>query len=134
MSGWSGSINCRRSAAIAIRLDSPGPVFFVQERIGLNKRRFRMLKFRSMFEGSEQAQPMLRPLNEADGPIFKLRDDPRVTPLGRWLRRASIDELPQLINVIRGDMSLVGPRPERPESRTGLVRYRPHGSFDSPLP
>ncbi|MFM7141802.1 MAG: sugar transferase [Alphaproteobacteria bacterium] len=111
-------------AAIAIRLDSPGPVFFVQERIGLNKRRFRMLKFRSMFEGSEQAQPMLRPLNEADGPIFKLRDDPRVTRAGRWLRRFDVDELPQLLNVIAGDMSLVGPRPMLPGEITGFEPWQ----------
>ena len=111
-------------AAAAIRLDSPGPVFFVQERIGLNKRRFRMLKFRSMFEGSEQVQPMLRPLNEADGPIFKLRDDPRVTRVGRWLRRFDVDELPQLLNVIAGDMSLVGPRPMLPGEITGFEPWQ----------
>jgi exopolysaccharide biosynthesis polyprenyl glycosylphosphotransferase len=111
-------------AAAAIRLDSPGPVFFVQERIGLNKRRFRMLKFRSMFDGSEQVQPMLRPLNEADGPIFKLRDDPRVTRVGRWLRRFDVDELPQLLNVIAGDMSLVGPRPMLPGEITGFEPWQ----------
>ena len=97
--------------AIAIKLDSPGPVFFVQERIGLNKRRFRMLKFRSMYDGSEKLRPMLHDLNEADGPIFKLREDPRVTRVGRWLRRFDLDELPQLLNVVLGDMSLIGPRP-----------------------
>ena len=97
--------------AVAIKLDSPGPVFFVQERIGLNKRRFPMLKFRSMFEGSEGLRPMLHELNEADGPIFKLRRDPRVTRVGRVLRRLDLDELPQLLNVMLGDMSLIGPRP-----------------------
>jgi len=100
--------------AIAIKLDSPGPVFFVQERIGLNKRRFRMIKFRSMFDGSEKLRTMLHGLNEADGPIFKLRSDPRVTRIGRVLRRFDLDELPQLLNVLLGDMSLIGPRPMLP--------------------
>jgi exopolysaccharide biosynthesis polyprenyl glycosylphosphotransferase len=100
--------------ALAIKLDSPGPVFFVQERIGLNKRRFPMIKFRSMHHGSEQLRPMLHELNEADGPIFKLRRDPRVTRVGRWLRRFDLDELPQLLNVVLGDMSLIGPRPMLP--------------------
>ena len=97
--------------AILIRFDSPGPVFFTQERVGLNKRRFRILKFRTMTNGSDQQQGSLEHLNEAEGPVFKIRNDPRVTPLGRFLRRFSIDELPQLINVLKGDMSLVGPRP-----------------------
>jgi exopolysaccharide biosynthesis polyprenyl glycosylphosphotransferase len=100
--------------AFAIKLDSPGPVFFVQERIGLSKRRFRMLKFRSMVEGAESLAPLLHPMNEADGPIFKVRRDPRVTRVGRWLRRFDIDELPQLLNVLRGHMSLIGPRPMLP--------------------
>jgi lipopolysaccharide/colanic/teichoic acid biosynthesis glycosyltransferase len=86
-------------------------VFFTQERVGLNKRRFRILKFRTMTDGSDQQQVSLEHLNEAEGPVFKIRNDPRVTPLGRFLRRFSIDELPQLINVLKGDMSLVGPRP-----------------------
>src|SRR5215204_4564061 len=97
--------------AILICFDSPGPVFFTQERVGLNKRRFRILKFRTMTDGSDQQQGSLEHLNEAEGPVFKIRNDPRVTPLGRFLRRFSIDELPQLINVLKGDMSLVGPRP-----------------------
>ena len=97
--------------AIAIKLDSPGPVFFIQERIGLSKRRFRMLKFRSMVDGAESLAPLLHPMNEADGPIFKVWRDPRVTRVGRWLRRFDVDELPQLVNVLRGDMSLIGPRP-----------------------
>ena len=96
---------------LLIRLDSPGPVFFAQERVGLNKRRFRILKFRTMVEGSDQQQHMLEHLNEAEGPVFKIKNDPRVTRLGRFLRRFSIDELPQLVNVLKGDMSLVGPRP-----------------------
>jgi exopolysaccharide biosynthesis polyprenyl glycosylphosphotransferase len=97
--------------ALAIRLDSRGPVLFIQDRVGLNKRRFRMFKFRTMFEGSERLQAELEPLNQAKGPIFKIFDDPRVTRVGRFLRRTSLDELPQLFNVIRGEMSLVGPRP-----------------------
>ncbi len=97
--------------AIAIKLSSPGPVFFVQKRIGYNKRVFRLYKFRTMVENAEKSQQVLEKLNEMDGPVFKIQDDPRITPIGRWLRRLSIDELPQLYNVIRGDMSLVGPRP-----------------------
>jgi exopolysaccharide biosynthesis polyprenyl glycosylphosphotransferase len=97
--------------AVLIKLDSPGPVFFVQERVGLNRRRLRVCKFRSMFVGAEREQAALEPLNEAEGPVFKIRNDPRVTRVGRWLRRLSLDELPQFLNVLRGDMSLVGPRP-----------------------
>jgi exopolysaccharide biosynthesis polyprenyl glycosylphosphotransferase len=96
---------------LLIKLDSPGPVFFRQERVGLNKRRFRLLKFRTMTEGADQQQQMLEELNEATGPVFKIKDDPRITRLGRLLRRFSIDEFPQLINVFKGEMSLVGPRP-----------------------
>ncbi len=110
--------------AIAIKLDSPGPVFFVQERIGLNKRRFRMFKFRSMYEGSEHLTPMLHRLNEADGPIFKLRRDPRVTRVGRVLRRFDLDELPQLLNVVLGDMSLIGPRPMLPSEISGFEPWQ----------
>ena len=97
--------------AAAIKLSSPGPVLFVQERIGLNKRRFRLYKFRTMVPGAELEQAGLRHLNEATGPVFKMRADPRVTSVGRVLRRTSIEELPQLFNVLTGDMSMVGPRP-----------------------
>jgi exopolysaccharide biosynthesis polyprenyl glycosylphosphotransferase len=97
--------------ALLIKLDSIGPVFFVQNRVGLNKRRFRMYKFRTMVGDAEQKQSELEFLNEADGPVFKIKNDPRVTRLGKYLRKASIDELPQLLNVLKGDMSLVGPRP-----------------------
>jgi exopolysaccharide biosynthesis polyprenyl glycosylphosphotransferase len=97
--------------AVLIRCEAPGPIFFVQERVGLNKRRFRMYKFRTMVAGAERMQNELERLNEVDGPVFKIRYDPRVTRVGRFLRKFSIDELPQLINVVRGDMSLVGPRP-----------------------
>jgi len=98
-------------AAIAIKLDSPGPILFVQERIGLNKRRFNLYKFRTMVVDAETKQDSLAAANEADGPVFKIKNDPRVTSVGRILRRLSIDELPQLLNVLLGDMSLVGPRP-----------------------
>jgi exopolysaccharide biosynthesis polyprenyl glycosylphosphotransferase len=97
--------------AAAIKLKSPGPVFFSQERIGFNKRRFRIYKFRTMIADAELLMPTLENRNEVSGPVFKIRNDPRITPLGRFLRRSSIDELPQLINVLKGDMSLVGPRP-----------------------
>ena len=98
-------------AAIAIKLDSAGPVFFIQERVGLNKRRFRMIKFRTMSVDAESRMTEFEHLNEKTGPIFKIRNDPRVTRVGRWLRKTSVDELPQLINVLLGDMSIVGPRP-----------------------
>jgi exopolysaccharide biosynthesis polyprenyl glycosylphosphotransferase len=97
--------------AIAIKLDSRGPVLFVQERVGLNKRRFRMFKFRTMRRNAESQMKDLEHLNEKSGPIFKIRRDPRITRVGRWLRVTSIDELPQLLNVFLGDMSIVGPRP-----------------------
>lgn len=99
------------AAAVAIRLTSDGPAIYAQERYGHNRRRFRMFKFRTMVQDAEQLQASLESLNEASGPVFKIADDPRITPLGRFLRRTSIDELPQLFNVLRGDMSLVGPRP-----------------------
>jgi exopolysaccharide biosynthesis polyprenyl glycosylphosphotransferase len=110
--------------AIAIKLDSPGPVFFVQERIGLNKRRFKMVKFRSMYQGSEHLRHVLHDLNEADGPIFKLSRDPRVTRVGRILRRFDLDELPQLLNVVLGDMSLIGPRPMLPSEISGFEPWQ----------
>ncbi len=97
--------------ALLIKLDSPGQAFFAQERIGFNKRRFQLLKFRTMVDGADQQQGTLEHLNEAEGPVFKIKNDPRVTRLGKFLRRCSIDELPQLVNVLKGDMSLVGPRP-----------------------
>jgi exopolysaccharide biosynthesis polyprenyl glycosylphosphotransferase len=97
--------------AILIRLDGSGQVFFAQERVGLNKRLFRMYKFRTMVGDAEKKQFQLESLNEADGPVFKIKNDPRITRLGKYLRKASVDELPQLLNVLKGDMSLVGPRP-----------------------
>ena len=97
--------------AVAIKLTSPGSVLFTQERYGLHKRRFRMYKFRTMVPNAETLQAGLESRNEAQGPVFKIRHDPRVTTLGRLLRKTSLDELPQLFNVLRGEMSLVGPRP-----------------------
>jgi exopolysaccharide biosynthesis polyprenyl glycosylphosphotransferase len=99
----------------AIKLDSRGPVFYRQERIGRHQRPFHMLKFRTMVVGADAMLDDLREQNEATGPLFKLRRDPRVTRVGRFLRRWSLDELPQLWNVLTGDMSLVGPRPALPE-------------------
>lgn len=98
-------------AGLAIKLDSPGPVFFVQQRVGLKKRLFPMLKMRSMYVDAEERLKEIEHLNEAEGPIFKMTNDPRVTKVGEFIRKTSIDELPQLLNVLRGEMSLVGPRP-----------------------
>jgi exopolysaccharide biosynthesis polyprenyl glycosylphosphotransferase len=97
--------------ALAIKLDSAGPVLFVQERVGLRKRKFRLYKFRTMVRDAEARRSELASLNELPKPVFKIRDDPRVTHVGRWLRRLSIDELPQLWNVLLGEMSFIGPRP-----------------------
>ena len=97
--------------AIIIWMTSPGPVFYRQERVGLNKRRFRIYKFRTMVPNAERLMAQLERHNEVSGPVFKMKNDPRITPVGKVLRRTSIDELPQLLNVLKGDMSLVGPRP-----------------------
>lgn len=99
------------AVALMIKFTSPGPVFFVQERVGMNRRKFKLLKFRSMVADAEKRKKDLAALNEMDGPVFKVRNDPRVTPVGRIIRKTSIDELPQLINVLKGEMALVGPRP-----------------------
>ena len=98
-------------AALVVKLTSRGGVFFCQHRAGRGGKPFKMYKFRSMVKGAEDARPVLEKFNEREKPIFKIRHDPRVTRVGRFLRRSSIDELPQLINVLRGQMSLVGPRP-----------------------
>lgn len=108
--------------AMVIKLESPGPVFFKQKRVGLNGRIFVMLKFRSMIVGAEKLLDQLRDQNEMTGPVFKLRADPRVTRVGRFIRRYSIDELPQLFNVLIGDMSLVGPRPPLPDEVSLYLR------------
>lgn len=108
--------------AIAIKLDSPGPVFFTQIRVGKEHQQFPIIKFRSMRVGAEEEQQKLLTLNEADGPLFKIREDPRLTRVGAFLRRTSLDELPQLLNVLRGEMSLVGPRPPVPSE---VACYQP---------
>jgi exopolysaccharide biosynthesis polyprenyl glycosylphosphotransferase len=97
--------------ALVIRITSPGPVIFRQQRAGKHGKPFIMYKFRSMSDDAEMRRAELEPFNQMNGPVFKVEDDPRITPFGRWLRRSSIDELPQLVNVLMGDMSLVGPRP-----------------------
>ena len=97
--------------ALLIKFDSKGPVFFIQERVGLNNRRFKLIKFRTMVKDAEKLLKMIEKFNEVSGPVFKMRNDPRLTSAGKWLRKISIDELPQFINVLKGDMSLVGPRP-----------------------
>ena len=109
--------------AIAVRLSSPGPVLYRQRRVGRGGREFVVLKFRSMVASAESQRLALQPQNEADGPLFKLAHDPRITRTGRWLRRYSLDELPQLFNVIGGSMSLVGPRPALPEE---VATYSAH--------
>ena len=110
--------------ALLIQWDSPGPVFFRQTRVGLNGRRFTLLKFRSMVQDAEARQKELLAQNQMNGPVFKLRDDPRVTRIGWILRRTSLDELPQLLNVLRGDMSLVGPRPPVPDEVERYQRWQ----------
>jgi exopolysaccharide biosynthesis polyprenyl glycosylphosphotransferase len=97
--------------ALLVRLTSPGPILYRQTRCGLGGRRFTLLKFRSMVDGADRMRKELEHRNEAHGPVFKITNDPRCTPLGRWLRKFSLDELPQLWNILRGDMSFVGPRP-----------------------
>ena len=99
------------AVAILIKVTSPGPVLFVQKRLGLNKRHFNVYKFRTMVADAEKRIVEIEHLNEVSGPVFKIKNDPRITPLGRFLRKTSIDELPQLLNVLIGNMSLVGPRP-----------------------
>lgn len=101
--------------AILIKLTSPGPVFFSQKRVGMNQRQFKLYKFRSMVADAEERKHELQHLNERDGPAFKIQNDPRTTRIGQFIRKTSIDELPQLFNVLSGEMSLVGPRPPLPE-------------------
>jgi exopolysaccharide biosynthesis polyprenyl glycosylphosphotransferase len=108
-------------AAIAIKLDSPGPVFFRQKRMGKDGKTFNCLKFRSMVQNAEELQEELQEMNEAEGPLFKIADDPRITRVGKWIRKSSIDELPQIFNVMAGQMSMVGPRPPIPEE---VERYK----------
>jgi exopolysaccharide biosynthesis polyprenyl glycosylphosphotransferase len=100
--------------ALAIRLDTPGPIFYAQVRIGRNGKEFRCFKFRSMVSNADDLRNKMAELNESSGPLFKIRNDPRLTRVGRLIRRYSLDELPQVINILRGEMSLIGPRPNLP--------------------
>ncbi len=108
--------------AVLIKLTSRGPVFFKQARVGLHGKHFNMLKFRSMVVNAEELKAKLEKMNEQTGPVFKMKNDPRITGIGRFIRKYSIDELPQLINVLRGDMSVVGPRPPVPPE---VAKYEP---------
>ena len=112
------------ATAIAVKLDSPGPVFFRQTRVGKNGRPFKMLKFRSMHIDAEARLDTLRAQNEASGPVFKMKNDPRVTRVGRFIRRTSLDELPQFLNVLTGEMSIVGPRPPVPAEVKQYQRWQ----------
>ena len=109
-------------AALLIKLTSPGPIFFKQERVGMHGKAFYMLKFRSMVANAEELKQKLLDENEQNGPVFKIKKDPRITAVGRFIRKFSVDELPQLINVLRGEMSVVGPRPPLP---TEVAQYEP---------
>ena len=111
------------AVAVAIKLDSRGPVFFVQTRIGKNGKPFSMYKFRSMCVDAEKQLHKFAAMNERDGPVFKIANDPRVTRVGRFIRRTCIDELPQLLNILQGDMGIVGPRPALPNE---VAAYTPH--------
>lgn len=108
--------------AVMIRLDTPGPILFKQDRVGKNGRAFKFYKFRSMHTGAEQHKKDVEGLNEQDGPVFKVRTDPRITSVGKFLRRSSLDEIPQIFNVFRGEMSIVGPRPPLPSE---VEHYQP---------
>jgi lipopolysaccharide/colanic/teichoic acid biosynthesis glycosyltransferase len=112
------------AVALLIKLESEGPVFYMQERLGKGAKPFLMFKFRSMYTCDVEIPPELLKLNESTGPLFKMRNDPRVTKIGRFIRRTSIDELPQLINVLLGQMSLVGPRPPLPRELVGFDRVQ----------
>jgi lipopolysaccharide/colanic/teichoic acid biosynthesis glycosyltransferase len=116
---------------VAVKSSSPGAVFFVQERIGTRGRRFKLYKFRTMTNGAANRVDEVFHLNHANGPLFKAKDDPRVTRVGTLLRRSFMDELPQLINVLRGDMSLVGPRPCLPSEAAQMGE---HVSFRFAVP
>jgi len=109
--------------AALVKLTSPGPVFFGQERVGLDGKVFKMFKFRSMVKDAEKLFPQLEPMSEVEGNLFKIKNDPRITPLGKFMRRFSVDEFPQLLNVFLGQMSLVGPRPPLPREVTNYTSW-----------
>lgn len=119
-------------AAIAIRIESRGPIIFSQERVGLNGKLFRMYKFRSMVQNAEKLLNTLMDKNEMSGPMFKIAKDPRITNVGRFIRKTSIDELPQLFNVLKGDMSLVGPRPNLPTEVEQFTNYQRQKLYAKP--
>lgn len=108
--------------AILIKIESKGPVIFSQERVGINNKKFKMYKFRSMVVNAEDMKEKLEKQNERTGPMFKIKNDPRVTTIGRFIRKTSIDELPQLINILKGEMSIVGPRPSLPKE---VIQFEP---------
>lgn len=112
------------AVALVIRFESPGPILFRQKRLGRGGRPFTIFKFRTMCVGAEQEQEQLLHLNERNGPVFKLARDPRHTRVGRWIRRLSLDELPNLVNVLKGEMSLVGPRPPLPSEVQGYQDWQ----------
>ena len=109
---------------LAIKFTSPGPVIFKQTRVGLRGRLFDLFKFRTMVADAEKLKKQLESENEADGPVFKIKDDPRVTTIGKILRKSGLDELPQLFNVLRGEMSLIGPRPPLQEETKSYKRWQ----------
>ncbi|MHB9941086.1 multidrug MFS transporter [Clostridium sporogenes] len=118
--------------AIAIKLDSKGPVFFIQERVGKDGQIFNMYKFRSMVIDAEDKLSKLKDKNEMSGPMFKMKDDPRITKVGKFIRKTSIDELPQLFNVLKGEMSLVGPRPNLPREVIKFTDYQKNKLLGKP--
>lgn len=110
--------------AILIKLDSKGPILFSQKRVGINGKTFEMYKFRSMVTNAEELLYKLKDKNEMSGPMFKMKEDPRITKVGKFIRKTSIDELPQLFNVLKGEMSLVGPRPNLPREVMYFTDYQ----------
>ncbi|WP_321834411.1 sugar transferase [Clostridium butyricum] len=108
--------------AILIKIESKGPVIFSQERVGINNKKFKMYKFRSMVVNAEDMKEKLEKQNERKGPMFKIKNDPRITKIGRFIRKTSIDELPQIINILKGEMSIVGPRPSLPKE---VIQFEP---------
>lgn len=109
---------------ILIKLSSPGPVIYKQSRVGLRGRQFKLYKYRTMVANADELRKELEELNEADGPAFKIADDPRVTGVGKFLRASGLDELPQLFNILKGEMSLIGPRPPLPEETAQYERWQ----------
>jgi lipopolysaccharide/colanic/teichoic acid biosynthesis glycosyltransferase len=110
--------------SILIKLTSKGPIVFKQSRVGLRGRQFSLYKFRTMIVDAEKLKKDLEAENEMDGPVFKIKDDPRVTKIGRFLRRTGLDELPQLFNILKGEMSLIGPRPPLPSETVQYKRWQ----------